>query len=200
MNTDGTAKSKQASRANLVIAAACLAFFGGMIGVTFASARLYDMFCRVTGYDGTTQRVTQESDKILDRKIVVRFDANVAPGLGWEFKPMQRSVEIRIGETAKIGYTAQNLMTAAAHGKATFNVTPELAGAYFNKLECFCFTDTELKPGQSLDMPVVFFVDPDIINEPDLKDIGTITLSYTFFPSSDEKPVAKLIEKTSGQL
>jgi cytochrome c oxidase assembly protein subunit 11 len=191
---------ENAKRANLIIAAVCVAFFGGMIGVTFASAELYDLFCRVTGYDGTTQRVTQASDKVLDRKITVRFDANVSPGLGWNFEPVQRSVDIRIGETAQISYRAQNVLTAASHGKATFNVTPELAGSYFNKLECFCFTDTELKPGQSLDMPVVFFVDPEIVNEPDLKNIDTITLSYTFFPSSDEKPVANLIEKAAGQL
>lgn len=189
-----------ANRTNLIVAAACVAFFSGMIGVTFASAELYDLFCRVTGYDGTTQRVTEGSQKIIGRKITVRFDANVSPGLGWNFQPVQRSVEIKIGETAQIGYRAQNTAQAASRGKATFNVTPELAGAYFNKLECFCFVDTELKPGQSLDMPVVFFVDPEIVNEPDLKNIDTITLSYTFFPSSDEKPVANLIEKPAGQL
>jgi cytochrome c oxidase assembly protein subunit 11 len=200
MDANGTSKSGKAGRANLIVAAACVAFFGGMIGVTFASAELYDLFCRVTGYDGTTQRVTQASDKVLDRKITVRFDANVSPGLGWDFQPAQRSVEMKIGETTQVAYRAKNVLTASSRGKATFNVTPELAGAYFNKLECFCFTDTELKPGQSLDMPVVFFVDPEIVNEPDLKDIETITLSYTFFPSSDEKPVANLIEKSPGQL
>lgn len=200
MEADGKSGSGQSSRSNIIVAAACVAFFGGMIGVTFASAELYDLFCRVTGYDGTTQRVTQASDKVLNRKITVRFDANVSPGLGWEFQPVQRSVDIKIGETAQIAYKAQNVLTASSRGKATFNVTPELAGAYFNKLECFCFVDTELKPGQSLDMPVVFFVDPEIVNEPDLKNIDTITLSYTFFPSSDEKPVANVIEKTSGQL
>jgi cytochrome c oxidase assembly protein subunit 11 len=200
MDEAGKTKTGKPGRSNILVGAACLAFFGAMIGVTFASAELYDMFCRVTGYNGTTQRVTQASDKILDRKITVRFDANVAPGLGWEFQPAQRLVEIKIGETTQIGYRAQNLLPTASHGKATFNVTPELAGSYFNKLECFCFTDTELKPGQSLDMPVVFFVDPDILSEPDLKNIDTITLSYTFFPSSDEKPVANLIEKSPGQL
>jgi cytochrome c oxidase assembly protein subunit 11 len=200
MDTQGGTGSGKSHRSNLIIAAACAAFFGGMIGVTFASAELYDLFCRVTGFDGTTQRVTQGSDKVLNRKITIRFDANVSPGLGWEFQPVERSVNIKIGETAQIAYKAQNVLTAASRGKATFNVTPELAGAYFNKLECFCFVDTELKPGQSLDMPVVFFVDPEIVNEPDLKNIDTITLSYTFFPSSDEKPVANLIEKKPGQL
>lgn len=200
MDTKVAAVSGSSSRANLIVAGACVAFFSAMIGVTLASAELYDLFCRVTGYDGTVQRVTQASDTVLDRKITVRFDANVSPGLGWEFQPAQRSVEIKIGETAQIAYRARNILPTASHGKATFNVTPELAGSYFNKLECFCFVDTELKPGQSLDMPVVFFVDPDIVNEPDFKGIDTITLSYTFFPSSDEKPVANLIEKSAGQL
>ena len=195
----------QKQRANWIVAACCLAFFGGMIGVTFASAQLYTLFCKATGYGGTTQRVEQASDRILDKKITVRFDANVAPGLPWDFKPLQRSVEMKIGETVKIAYRAENIFSEPVRGKAIFNVQPELAGSYFNKLECFCFTDTELKPGQVLEMPVVFFIDPEIVNEPDLKKLDTITLSYTFFPSSDDKPVAlappaKTIEKPEGQL
>ncbi len=202
-NGDSFVDRKQ--RANWIVAAACLAFFGSMIGVTFASAELYTLFCKVTGYGGTTQRVEQASQKVLDKKIIVRFDANVAPGLAWDFQPVQRSVEIKIGETAKVSYAATNILGMPSRGKATFNVTPELAGSYFNKLQCFCFTDTELKPGQTLDMPVLFFVDPEIVNEPDLKNLDTITLSYTFFPSTDEKPVAqapsaKNIEKSTGQL
>lgn len=197
--------AKRSDRANWIVAAACLAFFSGMIGVTYASAELYDLFCKVTGYGGTTQRVEQASAKILNKKIIVRFDANVAPSLPWEFQPVQRSVEMKIGETAKVSYTATNIFSVPARGTATFNVTPELAGSYFNKLECFCFTDTVLKPGQTLDMPVVFFIDPEIVNEPDLKNLDTITLSYTFFPTADGKPVAlapsaKSIEKPAGQL
>lgn len=192
-------------RSNLVVAGACLAFFAGMIGVTYASAELYSLFCQVTGYGGTTQRVEQASGTILDRKITVRFDANVAPGLPWEFQPVQRSVELKIGETVQISYEASNPFSEPTRGKATFNVTPELAGSYFNKMQCFCFTDTELKPGQTMEMPVVFFVDPAIVDDPDLKNIDTITLSYTFFPSSDSTPVAaadgaKVIEKGKGQL
>ena len=205
MSNPAPISQNKGSRANWIVAASCLAFFGGMIGVTYASAELYDLFCKVTGYGGTTQRVEQASAKILDKKITVRFDANVAPGLPWKFQPVQRSVEIRIGETAKVSYTATNIFNVPAHGKATFNVTPELAGSYFNKLECFCFTDTVLKPGETLEMPVVFFVDPEIVNEPDLKNLDTITLSYTFFPSADEKPVAAApsankVENPSGQL
>jgi cytochrome c oxidase assembly protein subunit 11 len=197
-------EDKRKTRGNLAVAAACVAFFGGMIGVTYASVPLYKLFCQVTGYGGTTQQVEQASEKILDRTITVRFDANVSPALPWEFQPVKRDVTIRIGETTKIAYAAKNIFGTPTRGKATFNVVPELAGAYFNKLECFCFTDTTLKPGETLDMPVVFFVDPEIVNEPDLKDIKTITLSYTFFPSTDETPVASAApvkdKKSEGQL
>ena len=205
MSIQAQSKSNGARRANWIVAASCLAFFGSMIGVTYASAELYTLFCKVTGYGGTTQRVEQASDTILARKITIRFDSNVAPGLPWDFQPAQRDVTIHIGETAKISYSATNQFSAPTRGKAIFNVQPELAGSYFNKLECFCFTDTLLKPGETLEMPVVFFIDPEIVNEPDLKNLDTITLSYTFFPSTDEKPVAsaapsKFVEKAAGQL
>ena len=176
-------------RSNRLVAGVCLAFFGGMVGMAYAAVPLYAMFCQVTGYGGTTQRVEQYSDRVLDRKITVRFDANTA-GLPWDFKPVARAMTMKIGETAQAHYTATNLFDTPTAGRATFNVTPELAGSYFNKVECFCFTDTTLKPGETLDMPVVFYVDPDIADVPELKDITTITLSYTFFPIEEEKPVA----------
>ena len=176
-------------RANRLVAGVCVAFFGGMVGMAYAAVPLYAMFCQVTGYGGTTQRVTQYSDRVLDRKITVRFDANVS-GLPWEFKPVAREMTMKIGETAQAHYTATNLFDTPAAGRATYNVTPEIAGSYFNKVECFCFTDTTLKPGETLDMPVVFYVDPAIADVPELKDITTITLSYTFFPIEEEKPVA----------
>ena len=184
----GTDRSKQ--RSNLMVAGVCLAFFGGMLGMSYAAVPLYALFCKVTGYGGTTQRVTQYSDTVLDRLITVRFDANVSGGLPWEFQPVARSVEMKIGETVQADYRATNLFGTPASGRATFNVTPEMAGAYFNKVECFCFTDTELKPGQTMDMPVVFYVDPAIVDVPELKDIRTITLSYTFFPIEGARPVA----------
>jgi len=173
-----------------MVAAVCVAFFGGMIGMAYAAVPLYAMFCQMTGYGGTTQRVEQYSDRVLDKKITVRFDANVSGGLPWDFKPVQRDITMKIGETAQIHYAASNPFSTPTAGRATFNVTPEMAGAYFNKVECFCFTDTTLKPGETLDMPVVFYVDPDIVDVPELKDITTITLSYTFFPIETEKPVA----------
>jgi cytochrome c oxidase assembly protein subunit 11 len=178
------------ARSNRMVGVVCAGVFFGMIGVAYAAVPLYTLFCQVTGYGGTTQRVEQYSDRILDREITVRFDANTSGALPWDFQPVQRDVRIRIGETAQIAYKATNLFDTPTTGKASFNVTPELAGAYFNKVECFCFTDTTLKPGESLDMPVVFYVDPDIVDVPELKHVGTITLSYTFFPTEAEKPVA----------
>jgi cytochrome c oxidase assembly protein subunit 11 len=175
---------------NKLVAAICVAFFGGMVGMAYAAVPLYAMFCKVTGYGGTTQRVEQYSDRVLDRKITVRFDANVAGGVPWDFKPVVREMTMKIGETAQAHYTATNLFPTPSAGRATFNVTPEMAGAYFNKVECFCFTDTTLKPGETLDMPVVFYVDPDVADVPELKNMTTITLSYTFFPIDVAKPVA----------
>jgi cytochrome c oxidase assembly protein subunit 11 len=185
-------------RSNRVVAAACLAFFAGMVGMAYAAVPLYAMFCKVTGYGGTTQRVEQYSDRILDRTITVRFDANVS-SVPWDFRPAARDVTMKIGETTQVHYTAKNLSTRPTSGRATFNVTPEMAGAYFNKVECFCFTDTTLKPGETLDMPVVFYVDPDIADVPELKDLKTITLSYTFFPIEGEKPVAAAPKAEGGK-
>ncbi|MHC1549829.1 cytochrome c oxidase assembly protein [Phyllobacterium sp. K27] len=186
------------------IAVSCLAFFFGMVGMAFAAVPLYAMFCQVTGYGGTTQRVEQMSDTILDKTITVRFDANTSGGLPWDFKPMQRDVSLKIGETKLIKYEARNIASQPTSGRALFNVTPMAAGAYFNKVECFCFTDTVLKPGEDLEMPVVFFIDPEIVNAPELKGVNTITLSYTFFPIPMPAPVAASAKvnktTTSGQL
>lgn len=177
-------------RSNRAIAIACVAFFTGMVGMAYAAVPLYDLFCRVTGFGGTTQRTDQYSDVILDRDIEIRFDANVAGGMPWEFEPAQRSTTLKIGETTQVSYTSRNVAQRPVMGTASFNVTPELAGAYFMKVECFCFTETELQPGETMDMPVVFYVDPKIVEVAELKDIKTITLSYTFFPTAGAQPVA----------
>lgn len=182
-------------RGNAKILLACVVFVGCMLGVSFASVPLYRLFCQVTGYNGTTQRVEQVSDVVLDKTIKVTFDANVSSGLNWEFKPVDRSITPKIGETVQINYTATNRSPVATTGQAIFNVTPMEAAAYFNKVECFCFTETELKPGESLEMPVVFFIDPAIVEAAETKDIGTITLSYTFYPHEREKPVASLLQQ-----
>lgn len=182
--------SEQTRRSNRWLAIACLGFFAGMVGMAYAAVPLYDLFCKVTGYGGTTQRVNQYSQVVLDRDITIRFDANVSGGLPWDFRPVARDVKIRIGETTQASYAAKNVSSRPATGRASFNVTPELAGAYFMKVECFCFTDTELAPGEAMDMPVVFYVDPAIVDVPELKNIHTITLSYTFFPRAPGKPQA----------
>lgn len=181
--------STRTERSNRVMALALLAFFGGMVGMAYAAVPLYQLFCQVTGYGGTTQRVTQYSDRILDQKISVRFDANTA-GVPWQFQPVQREVAMPIGETVQIAYKAKNLSTKPTSGRATFNVTPQIAGSYFMKVECFCFTDTTLQPGEEIDMPVVFYIDPAIVDAPEMKKIGTLTLSYTFYPTETDKPVA----------
>jgi cytochrome c oxidase assembly protein subunit 11 len=184
-------------RSNRIVAGVCVAFFGGMIGASYAAVPLYQMFCQITGYGGTTQRVDQYSDTILDRDITIRFDANTSGGLPWDFAPEKREIKIKIGETVQANYHAANNFSVPSGGRATFNVTPDLAGAYFNKVECFCFTDTTLQPGENMEMPVVFYVDPEIVNVPEMKNIKTITLSYTFFPIAGDKPVAKAPDATT---
>lgn len=182
-------------RANGVIVASCLAFVAGMTGMAYAAVPLYDMFCRVTGYNGTTKRVEQASDVILDRKIKVTFDANTASDLPWDFRPVQREIELKIGETVQIEFEATNMAKKPTTGQAVFNVTPMSAGAYFNKVECFCFTETTLQPGEDMKMPVVFFVDPEIVKAVETKGINTLTLSYTFYARQPSKPVAALTVK-----
>lgn len=159
-----------------------------MLGAAFAAVPLYNLICRVTGYGGATQVADQAPHQVLDRTITVRFDSNVAPGLGWEFEPEQREVTVRVGETKMVYYKARNLSGRESWGTATYNVTPERTGAYFNKLQCFCFTEQKLAAGESIDMPVVFFIDPQIVEERELDKVDTITLSYTFFAA---KPPAK---------
>lgn len=190
MTTSQNPEQKQ--RSNGVIVGTCLAFVVGMTGMAYAAVPLYDMFCRVTGYNGTTKRVEQASDVILDEKVKVTFDANTSGGLPWEFKPVQRDIDVRIGETVQVMYRAKNLSSKPTTGQATFNVTPMQAGAYFNKVQCFCFTETTLRPGEEMEMPVVFFVDPDMVNAVESKDIKTLTLSYTFYPREPSKPVAQV--------
>jgi cytochrome c oxidase assembly protein subunit 11 len=182
-------------RANGVIVASCVAFVFGMVGMAYAAVPLYDMFCKVTGYNGTTKRVEQASDVILDRTIKVTFDANSAPGLPWDFKPVQREIELKIGETVQVEFEATNLSKKPTTGQAVFNVTPMAAGAYFNKVQCFCFTETTLQGGEKMEMPVVFFVDPEIVNTVETKGINTLTLSYTFYAREPSKPIAGLMGK-----
>ncbi|HZA00670.1 MAG TPA: cytochrome c oxidase assembly protein [Hyphomicrobiaceae bacterium] len=160
----------------------CVAVVGAMAGLAYASVPLYRLFCQVTGYGGTTQRVSKAPTTVLDRTVTVRFDANVASGLAWTFEPVERKVDVKIGATTLAFYRATNTSSRPLTGLATFNVTPEVAGVYFNKLECFCFKEQRLEPGQSTVMPVSFFVDPAIVSEKDTSWVSQITLSYTFYP------------------
>ena len=158
----------------------------GMLGVSYAAVPLYRIFCQVTGFGGTTQRAERAPGEVLNRKITVRFDSNVAPDLPWKFKPVQRTVEIKIGETVLVYYKATNNSDKPVIGTASFNVTPEAAGRYFSKIECFCFTEQLLASGQEVEMPVQFFIDPEIVRDASARDIKEITLSYTFFPKQGE--------------
>ncbi|KAA0699745.1 cytochrome c oxidase assembly protein [Neorhizobium sp. P12A] len=179
-----------AGRNNGLIVGMCLSFIVGMGAMSYAAVPLYRMFCQVTGFNGTTQRVEQASNVILNKRIQVTFDANVAPGLPWDFKPMQREIDPKIGETVEVKFMVENKSDQPTHGQAMFNITPFSAGAYFNKVQCFCFSETDLAPGEKREMPVLFYVDPDITKAEETKDIGTLTLSYTFYPREETKPVA----------
>jgi len=161
-----------------------------MLALAYAAVPLYQIFCQVTGYGGTVQRAEEASERIVDRKITVRFDANVARGMAWEFEPVTRSLELRLGENALADYQAFNPTSEPVSGTATFNVSPAAAGRYFNKIECFCFTEQLLGPGESAKMPVSFFVDPELENDPDTRKIQEITLSYTFFRIENADGVA----------
>jgi cytochrome c oxidase assembly protein subunit 11 len=169
------------------VAMTCAAFVVGMVGLAYASVPLYRLFCQVTGFAGTPQRVDHASSAVGDRVITVRFDANVGPGLSWDFVPEKTTQDVRVGENMLAFYKVTNRSTKATVGSATFNVTPDQAGAFFNKMECFCFTEQRLEPGESLDMPVSFFVDPAIVKDKDGSWIRNITLSYTFYPVDHPK-------------
>lgn len=167
------------------VAMICAITAAGMLGLAYAAVPLYTLFCQVTGFAGTTQRAERPSETVLDRVVTIRFDANVAHGLGWKFQPVQQTMDVKIGENTLAFYHAENTSDRPVTGTATFNVTPEIAGSYFNKIECFCFQEQRLEPGESMEMPVSFFVDPAIVDDPDTKHIREITLSYTFFASSN---------------
>ncbi|PWC37592.1 cytochrome c oxidase assembly protein [Azospirillum sp. TSO35-2] len=161
----------------------------GMIGLTYASVPLYSLFCAATGFGGTTQRAEQAAARIVDRKVTVRFNADTNGALPWSFRPEQKEVVLKLGETAFAAYRAENKGAKPTVGTAVYNVTPEKVGSYFNKIQCFCFTEQVMQPGQAVDMPVVFFVDPAMADDPNMDDVTTITLSYTFFRAKDSEAV-----------
>lgn len=174
------------SHKNRNLALSLFALVAGMVMLSFAAVPLYDLFCRVTGFGGTTQVADSLPDKVYDRRFTVSFNADTNPDLPWEFGPNQREVSVRVGEQMLVSYHARNTARIPVAGRAIYNVSPPTAGAYFNKIACFCFEKQLLQPGQEVQMPVSFFLDPEIMEDPDLKDVQNITLSYTFFPYKDD--------------
>jgi cytochrome c oxidase assembly protein subunit 11 len=177
-------KAKQ--RRMAMTAIICVAVVAGMTGLAFAAPPLYKMFCDLTGYGGTTRVAVAAANRVLDRQIEVRFDSNVAPGLPIEFEPKQRSVSLHLGETGVAFYRVKNLSDRPVTAVAAFNVTPHKTGPFFQKLECFCFRDTVIPAGAELELPVVFYVNPDLADDPNTEEVTAITLSYTYFRSIEE--------------
>lgn len=194
------AKTDDKANARVASGAALMAVL--MIGAAYAAVPLYDLFCRVTGFGGTTQVAEAAPGKASERVITIRFDASLNRKLPWKFEAPENAVEIPVGESGLAFYSASNLTDRTITGTATYNVSPDKAGYYFSKVDCFCFTEQVLEAGQSVDMPVSFFIDPEILTDPEMDDVKTITLSYTFFEAPNtaqntvqDKPAALEEEK-----
>jgi len=203
-----TASQKMASRRGLtrdaVVASICGFVVVLMVGASYAAVPFYNWFCRATGFNGTTQVATSApSGAPLTRKIAVRFDSNVAPGLPWKFEPEQTEIEVNIGQVVTVFYTVTNQSARATAGQAAYNVAPLTVGAYFQKINCFCFTEQTMAPGEKREMPVVFYVDPALAADSENDGLSTITLSYTFYPVRDPAPkplAASETDKRKGNL
>jgi len=172
---------QKALRRDLLVAACCGALVVGMVGAAYAAVPLYNWFCKTTGFGGTTQVSEKAPDRVLGRTLTIRFDSNVAPGLPWRFQPAQNEIQVHIGEVATVHYKVINEAARDVSGQASYNVSPPTVGGYFNKINCFCFTEQRLKAGETREMAVVFYIDPSIVNDRDQNDLSTITLSYTFY-------------------
>jgi cytochrome c oxidase assembly protein subunit 11 len=175
-------------RRDVLVAGACGLFVAAMVGAAYAAVPLYNWFCRTTGFGGTPQVATAAPADILQRRVKVRFDANVAGGLPWRFEPEQNSIEVKIGEVVTVNYRVVNESARETVGIASYNVSPGTVGAYFSKINCFCFTDQRLEAGEKRDMTVVFFVAPDIVKDSEQDGLDTITLSYTMYPARQAEP------------
>jgi cytochrome c oxidase assembly protein subunit 11 len=177
-----------------VVAFACGGFVAVMVGVSFAAVPLYSWFCRTTGFGGTTQVAKTTPDQMSGRVVTVRFDSNVAPGLPWSFEPERRTIDVRLGEVVTVYYAVRNESARVTTGQAGYNVTPPTVGAYFEKINCFCFTQQTLQPGEKRDMAVVFYVDAKLGKDTEQRAVNNITLSYTFFPVRvPDRPVAESV-------
>jgi len=188
-------------RRDVVVAACCGALVASMVGAAYAAVPFYTWFCKTTGFGGTTQVAERAPDHILGRSLTIRFDSNVTPGLPWKFQPEQNEIQVRIGEVATVHYRVVNEAAREIAGQAGYNVSPPTVGAYFDKINCFCFTEQRLKAGETREMTVVFYVDPSIVKDHDQDDLNTITLSYTFYRLREpERPVAEEPETNSSKL
>jgi cytochrome c oxidase assembly protein subunit 11 len=191
--------TRSTPKSDTKVALMCVASAFAMGGMAYAAVPLYQMFCQVTGLGGTTQKADKPSEIVLDRLVTVRFDANVSPKLGWSFEPVQRTVEAHIGENMLVFYRATNTSDRKITGTATFNVAPDAAGLYFSKIECFCFKEQTLEPGQSIEMPVSFFIDPALVKDPESSRLKEITLSYTFYPAEGAKAAGQAAAATDKE-
>jgi cytochrome c oxidase assembly protein subunit 11 len=192
-------KDTDPKRRHSILALSLVGLVAGMVGLSFASVPLYRVFCQVTGYGGVPQRAEKAPGEVLDRTVTIRFDGNVDRSLPWTFAPVQQTMDVKIGETALAFFKASNNSASPVTGRAIFNVSPELAGRYFTKIECFCFKQQTLAAGQTVDMPVTFFVDPKFVDDEDTKDISEITLSYTFYRSDEpNQPAAAAAPEGEG--
>jgi len=187
-------------RRDVLIAATCGAVAAAMVGASFAAVPLYNWFCRTTGFAGTTQVATEAPDQVLGRVLTIRFDSNVMPGLPWKFIPERNQIEVRIGEVTTVHYKVINEAARTITAQASNNVSPPTVGAYFAKINCFCFTKQTMKAGESREMAVVFYVDPALANDSDQDRLNTITLSYTFFAVRDPQPLAQVPGRKSSEL
>jgi cytochrome c oxidase assembly protein subunit 11 len=182
--------TKRRSKGMATTALICAGVAVGMTGMAFAAVPLYRAFCQATGFDGTTRRAEKGPDTALDRTISVRFDGNVR-NLAWDFRPEQVSQTVKIGATTMAFFKATNTSDRPLTGSSNFNVVPEAAGAHFRKIECFCFQEQTIQPGETIEFPVVYFVDPELTRDPDAKRIDEITLSYTFFPVEPKRAATR---------
>ena len=196
-----TPQERTKTRRDVLVAAGCGVFVAVMVGAAFAAAPFYNWFCRTTGFAGTTQVSTQAPEHILDRTMTVRFDSNIAPGLPWKFELEQNEIKVRIGEVATVLYRVANEAARETFAQASYNVSPPTVGLYFQKINCFCFTEQRMQPGETREMAVVFYIDPALVKDSDQDDLNTITLSYTFYPLREPaQPVAAATGKPSGKL
>jgi cytochrome c oxidase assembly protein subunit 11 len=201
MTVPASRPNKKSLRRDMVVGAACGAFAASMVGAAYAAVPLYNWFCRTTGFGGTPQIAEKAPDQVLGRTLAIRFDSNVTPGLPWKFEPEQNEIKLRIGEVATVHYKVVNMAAREISAQASYNVSPPTVGGYFTKINCFCFTQQTMKPGETREMTVVFYVDPAIAKDRDQDSLNTITLSYTFYRLREPaQPLAQAADNKANNL